>query len=358
MTSVHPVFDTRIFHKECKSLSKKYDVSLIAPNVEDQTVDGIHIYGVCLPKNRSKRIKNLSSVYNRMLEIDADIYHFHDPELMKLGKKIKKEKRKTIIFDSHEDVPQQILCKVWIPKLLRKPLSYCYSIYEKQLLKKYDAIVSVTPSIVERLQEINSRVYQITNYPVISDIEGERQWGKSVCFTGGISEQYLHHDIIKILHNTDANYILAGPCKIPSYMDRLKSISGWDKVDYRGYVPYEECVKIMQSSSAGLALLFYSPNVGYKRGTLGVLKIFEYMMVGIPVICTDFELWKEIVEGNHCGICVNPYDSNDLIKAINYLIENRDVAIRMGDNGRKAVKEKYNWATQEKVLFDLYQSLS
>ncbi len=103
--------------------------------------------------------------------------------------------------------------------------------------------------------------------------------------------------------------------------------------------------------------MFYSPNVGYKRGTLGVLKIFEYMMVGIPVICTDFELWKEIVEGNNCGICVNPYDSIELVKAINYLLENKDIAKQMGDNGKKAVVEKYNWSTQEKVLLDMYEQL-
>ena len=113
----------------------------------------------------------------------------------------------------------------------------------------------------------------------------------------------------------------------------------------------------MKESSAGLAILFYSPNVGYKRGTLGVLKIFEYMMAGIPVIATDFELWKDIIEGNECGICVNPYDEDAIVRAINFVIENPKEAKKMGANGQKAVREKYNWGTQEPILYDLYSKM-
>jgi glycosyltransferase involved in cell wall biosynthesis len=97
--------------------------------------------------------------------------------------------------------------------------------------------------------------------------------------------------------------------------------------------------------------------VGYHKGTLGVLKLFEYMMAGIPVVATDFELWKEIVEGEDCGLCVNPHDVQAIAKAVNYLIDNPDRARLMGENGRKAVRDKYNWATQEQALYGLYDSL-
>lgn len=77
---------------------------------------------------------------------------------------------------------------------------------------------------------------------------------------------------------------------------------------------------------------------------------------GIPVICTDYVLWKEIVEKQEkCGICVNPYDANELHEAIKFLIENPEIAINMGKRGRKAVINKYNWQEQEKILFKLYQ---
>ena len=78
------------------------------------------------------------------------------------------------------------------------------------------------------------------------------------------------------------------------------------------------------------------------------------MMAGIPVIATDFELWKEIVEGCDCGTCVNPHDIGAIADAINYYIEHPDVAKEKGLNGRKAVEQTYNWSMQEKALFEVY----
>jgi len=85
VTSLHPVLDGRIFQKECRSLSKEYEVYLIAPNTEDRVINGVFIRGVVLPKNRLKRSMCLNRVFRKMVEIDADIYHFHDPELIPIG---------------------------------------------------------------------------------------------------------------------------------------------------------------------------------------------------------------------------------------------------------------------------------
>lgn len=177
VTSVHPSTDVRIFWKECLSLAKLYDVSLIAPNTGNRIEHGINIYGVELPMRRLKRQRCLGKVFDKMIEIDADVYHFHDPELMRLGVKIKQCGKK-VIFDSHEDVPMQILCKEYIPPYAKKPISLAYSWYEKTLLKKYDALISVTPSIVERLEKINPNTYMVTNYPVLTEFMPTREhWG-------------------------------------------------------------------------------------------------------------------------------------------------------------------------------------
>lgn len=167
VTSVHPAKDARIFYKECVSLSKMYEVYLIAPDVQDEIADGVHIVGVKLPKNRIKRVMGLKVIYEKALSIDASIYHFHDPELMKVGLKIQKRGKK-IIFDSHEDIPRQILTKDYLPSWIRKPISLFYEVYEKMNLSRYDALISVTPFIVERLKKINPLTVMITNFPTIS----------------------------------------------------------------------------------------------------------------------------------------------------------------------------------------------
>jgi len=355
VTSVHNALDTRIFYKECVSLSKLYDVYLVAANAKNQVLKGVTIIGCPLPKGRLKRILFSGYMIKSLLDVDATVYHFHDPELIRVGLKLKK-KGKKIVFDSHEDVPMQILCKEWIPGFLRKPISYLYSKYEKHTLRYYNALVTVTPIIYDRLKKINNNTYQVTNYPVYKDLPIVREKKRQICFAGGISEQYQHEQIINSLPQTNMRYALAGRAYTP-YLNRLKGLDNWNLVDYKGEIPYEEVLDIMQHSIAGVAILFYSPNVGYKKGTLGVLKIFEFMMAGIPVISTDFDLWKEIIEGNECGICVNPYNTEEIVNAINYLDSNPEEAQKMGLNGKNAVKEYYNWHSQEQILFELYKKI-
>lgn len=179
VTSVHPAKDARIFHKECRSLAKEYEVYLIAPNVKDEIAEGVHILGVTLPKSRLKRMMNLNAIYQKALEVDAAVYHFHDPELLYLGLKLK-HRGKKVIFDSHEDIPQQLLEKGYYPSWCKKPISSIYTLIEKYCLKRYDAVISVTPSIVERLAAINPLTVMVTNYPPFEEAAGNQR------VTGGV----------------------------------------------------------------------------------------------------------------------------------------------------------------------------
>ena len=81
------------------------------------------------------------------------------------------------------------------------------------------------------------------------------------------------------------------------------------------------------------------------------------MAAEIPFICTDFVLWKEIVDKYDCGICVEPTNAEQIAKAIDFLISNPQKRDEMGRNGRKAVEEVYNWKNQEVTLFDFYNKL-
>ena len=366
VTSVHPADDVRIFHRECVSLAHRrgndgmccYEVHLVAPNVADGERDGVKVHGVELPSGRLQRQLFLDRVYRRAIEVDAAVYHLHDPELLDLGLRLKRH-GKRVIFDSHEDVPGQLLTKEYLPVWSRKPISRFYTIMEQERLKRYDAVVTVTPSIAERLRRVNENCVMVTNFPVYADTP--HQWKEReeryVCFAGGVDERYMHENIIESLRYTRARYLLAGRCFMASYWQRLQSLEMWKKVEYLGVLPPERVNEVYQRADVGLVLLDYSPNVGYHKGTLGVLKLFEYMMAGIPVVATDFELWKEIVEGEDCGLCVNPHDVQAIAKAVNYLLDNPDRARLMGENGRKAVRDKYNWATQEQALYGLYDSL-
>lgn len=361
VTSVHPAKDGRIFYKECCSLSKAgYDVYEIAPNVSDEICNDVKICGVTVPVNRWKRfLLGKKAVCRKCLEINADVYHFHDPELMPIGYKLKKKYGKKIIFDSHEDVPAQILTKEWVPKFLRSPLSKLYAFYERSLFKYYDLLISVTPTLTSRLKIINSSTFQLTNYPILNtnmqvDI---REWGDSICCAGSIAPQRLQHNMIKALEGVEGITLnLAGRYN-DKYMQYLKSLPAWYKVYYAGILSFEDVIKFTAKSSVGIIINDYYPNAGYKIGSLGVIKLFEFMQIGLPVICTDFTLWKEIIDKWQCGICVSPHDIEAIRNAIIYLVQNKDMAKRMGDNGRRAVMKEYNWKTQEAILLQAYKNI-
>ncbi|MBU3220657.1 glycosyltransferase [Clostridium algidicarnis] len=359
ITSAHDRNDVRIFMKECVSIAKNgYDVSLIVNDIyPDELNKGVKIISTNFkPKNRIERfIKSKKMIYRKALEVNADIYHLHDPDLLPIGNKLKK-KNKKVIFDSHEDVPKQILDKTWIPKNLRRCISDMYSFYEKRTLKKYDAIISVTPHIVERLLKINANTVLVTNYPILGElIDLNRKSSNSICFAGGITSQYNHDKIIKAIEEIDdIEYIMAGG-GTKEYLSSLQSLPGWGKVNYVGTVSHEEVKDIYSKSIAGLALDYSTQ--GKEHGTLGIIKMFEYMEAGIPIICSDYELWKRLVDKEDCGICINPNSIEDIRKAINYIMTNQDKARLMGENGKRASVDKYNWGTQEKILLDLYRSL-
>jgi glycosyltransferase involved in cell wall biosynthesis len=127
----------------------------------------------------------------------------------------------------------------------------------------------------------------------------------------------------------------------------------WKSVKFLGYLNREDVNKILSESKVGLVTLHPIPN--YLESL--PVKMFEYMSAGIPVVASDFPLWKEIIEGNKCGICVDPLNPKEIAKAVNYIIDNPKEAQKMGENGKKAVENKYNWKIEEKKLLNLYKGI-
>jgi glycosyltransferase involved in cell wall biosynthesis len=365
LTSVHTIEDVRIFIKECSSLAANgFDVTLIAcgDSSYEDIKNGVKRINLNIPvKNRLRRmIRRPKALYSKALQINADIYQFHDPELIPLGIKLKK-RDKIVIYDVHEDFPRNIQTKDWIPKILRNLVAEIMVFYEHRLAVNYDAIISVTPQIVERFEKFNRNSYLITNYPTINNkinLKLEEKISNTFCYAGSITPLRMIHVIIQALEEVpEARFYLAGEIE-NSYLDKLKKLPGWSKVVFLGFIPYQQVLLLYSRSTFGVVIEDYHPTNYNNEGSLGVTKLFEYMQAGLPVICSDFVIHKRIVDSCNCGITVNPANIQEIAEAIIYLLENPDEAIKMGKNGQKAVIQEYNWATQEKVLISLYNKLS
>ena len=358
MTSVHALNDTRIFIKECKTLRDAgYDVTLIVQHDKNEIIDGILIKGIDKPRNRLERmLKSTRQVYKQALECDADIYHFHDPELIPVGLRLK-WKGKKVIYDVHEDVPRQILSKRWIPAPLRKTLSWMIERVENYSAKRFDYIMTATPFIRDRFLKINKRTLDINNYPILSELHmPNADWNskeKSVCYIGGIGKVRGIHEMVDAIGMTKGSMLLAGNFESKAEREIVVKKNGWSRVKELGYINRDEVKAVLSRSMVGMVLFYPEPNHVNAQPN----KMFEYMSAGLPIIASHFPLWKEIIEGNNCGICVDPLDVHEISNAINWIMDNPEQAKRMGENGRRAVEEKYNWEREGIKLLEIYEGL-
>ena len=359
LTSVHGQEDTRIFHKECVSLAKAgYEVYEISRgNTYDK--NGVHIIGINdLATGRITRMSRLvRKVYLKALEIDANIYHAHDPELLPILLKLK-GKGKTVIFDSHENVAGTIKEKHYIPKPLRLIVKFAYETFQTYACKRIDAVITATPNITDYFKGIGcQRVIDLCNFPLLNNNFVEPDYrSRTLSFAGGTTGQWNHDIIISAIDKMDnVKYSLCGNNN--SYIERLKQLPGWKKVDFKGRIPFEQVADLLQHSAIGLSLLTPGNNTDGKNGNMANTKIFEQMTAGLPIVCTNFVRWKEFVDGYDCGICVDPRSVEEVSKAINRLLDNPEVARKKGLNGRRAIEERFNWNNEEKKLLTLYKKL-
>lgn len=350
LTSVHETADVRIFLKECCSLQKAGHQVYLVGRGESAERSGVRIVGCGEPNGRMDRFLFFSKkVYQKALELDCEVYHFHDPDLLRYAKKLKK-RGKRVIFDSHEDVPAQILDKYWIPHMFRSFVAKVYEKYEDSVVRKLDAVVAATPFIGEKFRTKTKRTYVLNNYPMLEDIQfhpepfEERE--AIVCYAGGISEARGEGIMRDAMKKVKGKLIIAGK-------HEKKRIEDGGIVEYIGQIDRKMVDQIYGQAIAGLVVL--KPCKNYVNSQ--PVKMYEYMAAGLPVIYSNFPVWEKIMEKIGAGISVNPENPEEVADAIQYLLQHRREAQEMGRKGRAAIESKYSWNAEEKKLIALYSEL-
>lgn len=361
LTSVHPRDDIRIFIKQCRTLAAhRFDVTLVVADGKGNAYrDGVAIADVGRPTGRMSRIVSTTRrVFDKALELDADLYHLHDPELIPVGLRLKRMGR-TVIFDSHEDTSLQLMAKPYLGPVSRRVLSALFAAYERYACSRLDGIIAATPSIRDRFLAINRATVDINNFPMTGEFDPAPPWSAKsdqVCYVGAISGIRGIQQMVEALDGmqSDIRLNLVGRFLDPAAEAAARAHPGWRRVVEWGVLDRAGLRNVIGQSMAGLVTLLPYPNHIDSLPT----KMFEYMSAGIPVIASDFPLWRAIVEGNRCGICVDPRDTKAIGAALAYLAAHPDMAKSMGENGRRAVREKYNWDLEATRLIDFYKARS
>jgi len=356
LTTVHPRYDTRIFYKECIGLSEYYDVLLVVNDGKgDEVRSGIRIYDLGGESaSRLKRmIRDSRKMFRKAKNLKCDLYHFHDPELMFVGLKLMRLGKK-VIFDVHEEVPDQIMSKPYLSEPLKKIISYLYRKTEKYVIGKLSGVVTATSHIRERLEKKNPVIEDIKNYPVTvaPQVTEKRKKENAVCYVGTIAE---HRGILEMLEviDKDVRLLLAGRFEDESIKKKCFRHEHWKYVDYVGFVDNREVKDVLAKAKAGMVVLHKLKRYEYSLP----VKLFEYMEAGLPVIVSDIPFWCEIINDAKCGICVDPLDTGRIRETISRLLTDAKWAEQLGKNGQKAVEKKYNWENEKIKLADFYRKV-
>ncbi len=364
-STVHILHDPRVLYRECMSLAAHgYDVSLVVQADRAETINGVKIVPL---KKRSSRLARIFFstwvAFFRVLKLRADIYHFHDPELVFHGILLKLLGKK-VVFDIHENIFQQIKDKDWLP--FSKTISRLYKVFDFFAAKAF-YLVLAEKSYEAYYEKLGARFITVYNYPDIAFFKNyinTRRYelpGNAIFYSGGVFHNRGFDVIVKALallkqKNIPFFFHCAGKYT-PAYMQQLEAMPAYreirDQVKFYGYLPLTEGYRIAQQCKVGLAIL--RPIDNYKQSYS--TKNFEYMAVGLPTITSNFKLYTDIYDVYPCGLCIDPENETALAGAIERLLTDRALAKSFSETGIAASESTFNWDTECVKIFNLYNSL-
>src|SRR5699024_10591578 len=198
-----------------------------------------------------------------------------------------------------------------------------------------------------RFKNINEKTEVINNYPILNELISDGNSSKKlnqVASVGGLSSIRGSKELAEASMLTNSTIKVAGATNDLINKNRLILLGQLDR---------NEVKELLSESLAGLITFLPEPNhVNAKPN-----KMFEYMSASLPIICSNFQEWEDLIIENKNGISVNPKKPKEIAEAIDYFIQNPNDAKMMEENGRIAIEKKYNWEKESKKLFEIYYDL-
>jgi glycosyltransferase involved in cell wall biosynthesis len=260
----------------------------------------------------------------------------------------------------HENLPKEILTKNWVSRPLRRLLSATVKAFQVIACRSIPTVFAET-SYARDFPKVKSGVV-VLNYPLVDALVGVKRPKRqrfTVGYIGGVSTERgadVVADALAQLRLTDRDVgaVFVGPVS-----SDLSNSAPWQGAVAEGWLAATGRLKpedgwlLMAECHVGIAILRPSPNFVESYPT----KLFEYMALGLPVVVSDFPLWRAVVEDAGCGFAVDPTNVDAVAQALRWMHENPEKAKQMGERGRQTVLSKYNWTSEFTKLRALYEDV-
>lgn len=334
-------------------LKEGFDVVfIVADDLKEEIVDGIRYVPIgftTLGMSYLKRIVRFPRrMYSLAKAVNADIYQTETPDLIRVCIKLKKRKKK-ILYNMLEGHPYTFYYKVQMPMFIKHIIVWIMCMFMKIQLKKFDATFGATEEIVKYLNQWRiPNVFLLGNYPEVDfgfvlTKEDYLCRESRMIYYGHIPETSRQEIVFKALeHIPILKYQLAGKFLSAAYYEKLCSLPYWNRIEFINGFKREELKDILAKCTISNVARDLSMTKS-SNGSMGILKIFESMEVALPLVLPKLPVYEKLVEEYNCGVLVDINDEKSIEEGVKYLVENKNQAYQMGQNGRRAVIEKYSW---------------
>lgn len=356
LSAVHARDDRRIFDKQCRTLAARgHRVTLV---VADGLGDAFHL-GVRIVDSgpRGGGLNGMLAaggrLYREALSLRPDIVQLHHAALLPVGLRLRRHGCK-VVFDAGHDLPAPPAGTAWPGGAL----AALWGRLERQACRRFDGVIAASPFVRDQFLPLNRATISVSDFPIPDEFGAGLAWADKpvrVCHEGALSVIRGIVELVRAceLLQSSVRLSVAGDFSEAALAARMLARPGWRRIDTLGQLGRPGLGDLRASSRAGVITPHATPgHLGAPPATM-----FEYMAAGIPVIASDFPLWRAVIEAHACGLCVDPRDPPGIAAAIDYLASHPDIARRMGENGRKAVCARYNWPRESTKLVQFYEHL-
>ncbi len=369
LSSVHSALDNRVFYREALSLRRAgYKVVLVAVHERDEVKDGVQI--VALPSvRRWQRPLLWAHLYRHALDTQADIFLFHDPELLLVTPWLRVRTGKPTIYDIHEAYADFIQVKDYMPVWMRYPIAWAFRWLEPLLARLQSALIFADDETRVSFQRLRRPQVTLFNFPARSFVEnaiaetqdiGQKE--PVVIYLGGLERNRGSQLMIEAFHQVwrampDARLLLVGHFMPPDLENEVRAHAarlGMEQaLIITGRVPFEQISHYLRQAAVGWVTWQPVPKNQKNIPT----KLFEYMAYGLPIVGSDLPSTQPFVRQGENGYLVTADDPGSHAEAILKLLQMPTEAAAMGRRGQELVRSRYNWDEMETRLLALCQEL-
>lgn len=258
---------------------------------------------------------------------------------------IKKTKR---VYDAHE-----LFCEM--KEIATRPAVYAiWKRIEKYTVPKFPLGYTVNQPIADEFNKMYGVKYEVVrNIALLRPIIPQQKKEKFILYQGAVNEGRSFETLIPAMATVDCKLIICGD---GNFLDQTKSLVKENnlesKVIFKGKITPDELRLITQQAYIGVTLF---DDRGLSNYFSLANRFFDYLHAGIPQLCVNYPVYKELNEGLPFAVLVDDISETNLSLQLNNLLKDDVLYTALQQNCIKA-RKKYNWQQEEKKLIAFYHS--